>query len=88
MNISTGFRGFARPGAGSQTAMGAGAVFVLLVVIVVLALIGGAFYAVRAGLWAKETKPSGDTAEGGRERGGRPEHTQVDEPGRQTYLGT
>jgi hypothetical protein len=69
--------------------MGAGAVFILLVVIVILVGHGFAFWALRAGLWAKETSPRGDDVEPGAEAtgGGRPEHTRVDDPGDQTFVG-
>jgi hypothetical protein len=71
--------------------MGAAAAILLLIIIVVAIGIGVAFYALRAGLWAKETSPKGDTGESGAgedrfER--RPEHTEVEEPGNQTFVGT
>jgi hypothetical protein len=85
--------------------MAVGALFILLIVAIVVLVIGAALWAVRAGLWARETSPREDRAEGApravderqpdspqerarRSHEGRPEHTTVDDPGRQTYVGT
>lgn len=68
--------------------MAVGGFFLLLVVVVIVAVIGAALWAIRAGLWAKETSPKGDSVEGAPDAGRRPEHTTVDEPGNQSYVGT
>jgi hypothetical protein len=71
--------------------MGAATAFLLLIIVIVAIGAGVAFYALRAGLWNKETSPKGDTAESGAGEGRferRPEHTEVEEPGNQTYVGT
>jgi hypothetical protein len=69
--------------------MGAGTVFLLLLVVVLVAGIGFAFYALRAGLWAKETSTTSDDPEADArgETGERPEHRRVDEPGNQRFVG-
>ncbi len=71
--------------------MGAATAFLIVIIAIVAIGVGVALYAIRTGLWAKETSPKGDTAQTGAgderfER--RPEHTTVDEPGQQTYVGT
>jgi hypothetical protein len=57
--------------------MGAGAVFLLFVLIVVVVLVGGAIYAIRAGLWVRETSPKATEP---RDRK-RPEHVEVEDEG-------
>ena len=57
--------------------MGAGAVFLLFVLLVAVVLVGGAIYAIRAGLWVRETSPKA-TEEGDGER---PEHVEVEDEG-------
>jgi hypothetical protein len=97
--------GFTAVGPGSQHDMAVGAFFILIIVVVVLLIIGGVLWAVRAGLWVRETSPRGEGAEGApravderqpdspqerarRSHEGRPDHTTVDDPGHQTYVGT
>ena len=63
-------------------------IWLAFVILVVAVIAIGALWAVRAGLWARETSPSGDTVEGEERFEKRPEHTKVDEPGNQTYIGT
>jgi heme A synthase len=67
--------------------------FLLFVALVLIVVAVGAFVAIRTGLWVRETSPDGDTAESdGAESGERfdrrPEHTRVDDPGKQTFIGT
>jgi hypothetical protein len=57
--------------------MGAGAIFLLFVLAVVVVLVGGAVYAIRAGLWVRETSPK---ATDSRDEG-RPEHVEVEDEG-------
>jgi hypothetical protein len=54
--------------------MGAGAVFLLFVVLVVVAIAVGVLLAIRAGLWARETGPKAEEP-----RDGRPAHLAVDD---------
>lgn len=70
--------------------MGAATAFLLVIILLIAIGLGVALYAIRAGLWVRETSPKGDTAEStGDERfERRPEHAEVDEPGQQTYVGT
>ena len=68
--------------------MGAGTFFLLLIIVVLAAAAIGVVWAIRTGLWARETSPKGDTVEGDERFDKRPEHTKVDEPGNQTYIGT
>ena len=56
--------------------MGAGAVFLLFVLIVVVALVVGAVYAIRAGLWVRETSPKATEP-----RDERPERLEVEDEG-------
>jgi hypothetical protein len=57
--------------------MGAGAVFLLFVLLVVVLLVGGAVYAIRAGLWVRETSPKATEPRDGE----RPEHVEVEDEG-------
>ena len=56
--------------------MGAGAIFLLFILAVVVAVVGGGVYAIRAGLWARETSPKAKEPERGR-----PEHVAVEDEG-------
>jgi hypothetical protein len=56
--------------------MGAGAVFLLFIVIVVVAVVGGALYAIRAGFWVRETSPKAKES-----RDENPEHVRVEDEG-------
>jgi hypothetical protein len=62
--------------------------FLLLIAAVV---VGGGLVAIRTGLWVRETKPVDDVKDAaGRPVGEehRPEHVEVDDPGKQHYVGT
>ncbi|UGS36859.1 hypothetical protein [Capillimicrobium parvum] len=63
-------------------------IWLAFVILLVAVIAIGALWAVRAGLWARETSTSGDNVEGEKRFEKRPEHTKVDEPGNQTYIGT
>jgi hypothetical protein len=60
--------------------MGAGAIFLLFVLIVVVAIVGGAVYAIRAGLWVRETSPKASEP-----RDGQPEHHAVEDEGQARF---
>ena len=57
--------------------MGAGAIFLLFILIVAVAIVVGALYAIRAGLWVRETSPKA----GGSDGDGQPEHVHVEDEG-------
>ena len=57
--------------------MGAGSVFLLFILLVVVVVAGGALYAIRAGLWVRETSPHAKEADGDE----RPEHVAVEDEG-------
>ena len=57
--------------------MGAGAIFLLFILIVVVAIVVGALYAIRAGLWVRETSPKAGEPHGD----GQPEHVHVEAEG-------
>jgi hypothetical protein len=65
----------------------------LLFLIVVVAVVGlGALWAIRAGLWVRETRAAGDDVDtagaGPSEPERRPEHQEVEDPAKQRYVGT
>ena len=57
--------------------MGAGAIFLLFILIVVVAVAVGALYAIRTGLWVRETSPKADEPRDD----GPPEHVHVEDEG-------
>jgi hypothetical protein len=65
-------------------------IWLAFVIVIVAAVAIGAVWAIRAGLWARETSSGGDTIQPGDDERfeKRPEHTQVEEPGKQTFIGT
>jgi hypothetical protein len=57
--------------------MGAGGIFLLFTVIAVVAIVVGALYAIRAGLWVRETSPKTSEPRGD----GQPENVRVEDEG-------
>jgi hypothetical protein len=55
--------------------MGAGAIFLLFILLFVVVIGGGALYAIRAGLWVRETSPKAEQPDGAE----RPEHVAVED---------
>lgn len=64
--------------------------FLLIVAAILIVGAAVAFWGVRAGLWAKETSTTAEDPEADArlQRGERPEHTRVTEPGKQTFVDT
>jgi hypothetical protein len=70
-----------------------GAFFILVLVVVVLALIGGGIYAVAARGRQRQLSRKGGSLDAGREAqpaedGERPEHVEVDTPQRARFIGS
>lgn len=67
-----------------------GAFFILVILLVVLAAIGGFIYAIAARLRRKQLDPDGDKVEGpaDAEQRRRPEHVEVENEQRARFVGT
>lgn len=73
--------------------MGLGAVFILLIVLIVVAVLGGAFYVLSMWLRGKKLAPEEDKLEGPRkqrphEQRPHPEHVEVENEQRTRFVGS
>lgn len=64
-----------------------GGIFILLIVLIVVAVLGGGLYAVSMWLRGKKLAPEGDAIEGKQENRPRPEHVEVDNEQRARFVG-
>ncbi|HEX3512207.1 MAG TPA: hypothetical protein VHT27_14040 [Solirubrobacteraceae bacterium] len=65
-----------------------GGFFILLLVLIVLAVLGGGVYAIAAGLRNRQLHPERDKVEGRRDAPERPEHVAVENEQHSRYVGT
>jgi flagellar basal body-associated protein FliL len=65
-----------------------GGIFILLIVLVVVAVLGGGLYVVSMWLRGKKLAPEGDQLEGEQEDQRRPEHVEVDNEQSARFVGT
>jgi Na+-transporting methylmalonyl-CoA/oxaloacetate decarboxylase gamma subunit len=63
--------------------MGAGAIFLLFVLLVFVVIAVGALWAIRAGLWARETDPAAEEPRD--EPPARPRHVAVEDEGQARF---
>ncbi len=68
--------------------MEVGAFFILVILLVVLAVLGGGFYALTMWLRGKKLAPEGDQIEGEQEQRPRPEHVEVENEQNARFVGT
>jgi flagellar basal body-associated protein FliL len=82
--------GFAEPHGGYESGMEIGAFFILVILLVVLAVLGGGVYLIAAWLRHKQLDPEGDKVEGptDTEQQARPEHVEVDSEQHARFVGT
>jgi hypothetical protein len=65
-----------------------GGIFILVILLIVVAVLGGGLYAVSMWLRGKKLAPEGDKIEGEQEDSPRPEHVEVDNEQRARFVGT
>ena len=65
-----------------------GGIFILVLVLIVVAVLGGGLYALSMWLRGKQLAPEGDEIEGGRDEGPRPEHVEVENEQNARFVGT
>ncbi len=65
-----------------------GAVFILVLLLIVVAVLGGGLYVVSMWLRGKKLSPEGDQLEGEPEQPPRPEHVEVENEQKTRFVGT
>jgi hypothetical protein len=67
-----------------------GGFFLLVLIVIILGVVGGAVYAIAARLRQKQLGPAGDEVEGPRDAGSqqRPEHVEVESEQQSDFVGT
>lgn len=65
-----------------------GGIFILVLLLIVVAVLGGGLYAVSMWLRGKKLAPEGDKLEGEEEQGPRPEHVEVETEQHTRFVGT
>jgi hypothetical protein len=65
-----------------------GGIFILVIVLIVVASLGGGLYALMLWLRGKQLRPDADKIEGEREDRPRPEHVEVEDEQRARFVGT
>jgi len=65
-----------------------GGIFILVIVLIVVAALGGGLYALSMWLRGRKLAPEGDRIEGDREDRPRPEHVEVEGEQRARFVGT
>ncbi len=65
-----------------------GGIFILVIVLIVVAVLGGGLYLVAMWLRGKKLDPEGDEIEGAQEDPPRPEHVKVEDEQRARFVGT
>ena len=65
-----------------------GGIFILVLVLIVVAVLGGGLYALSMWLRGKKLASEGDELEGDRDEGPRPEHVEVEDAQNARFVGT
>ncbi|HEY1834917.1 MAG TPA: hypothetical protein VGG08_10800 [Solirubrobacteraceae bacterium] len=65
-----------------------GGIFILVVLLIVVAVLGGGFYALTMWLRGKKLAPEGDQIEGDEQDGPRPEHLEVENEHQARFIGS